>query len=203
MANNKNKELTQELVGHFRENRENLKKQWVKEMTAKKFLNGLTPQEIEIESSTIYDTCIDCLATGSYESAKKYARAMAEKGVLQGMTTEQIIGGMLTLRDVYGRSLCKKYGEPIKVNEALFIYEPMANKILSIVAMAFVEEKTKALEKTKAELEEKVLERTKELQERIEELEKFNKFSVDRELKMVELKEKLKEIESKLKEMRK
>ena len=202
MANNENKELTKELVEYFRENQEDLRRQWIREMTAKKFLEGLTSREIEIESTTIYDTCIDCLATGDYKSAEKYARVMAERGVLQGMSTEQIIEGMLTLRDVYGRSLCKKYAEPAKVSEALSAYEPVANKILSIVAMAFVEGKTKALGEAKAELEEKILERTKELQERVEELEKFNKVAVGRELRMVELKEKIEALENKIEELK-
>ncbi|MCK4464046.1 MAG: hypothetical protein KAU58_07025 [Candidatus Omnitrophica bacterium] len=202
MTNNKNKDLTKELVKYFRENREILRKQWIKEMVLKKFLEGLTPQEIETESTTIYDTCIDCLVTENYKGAKKYAQAMAQKGVLQGMSTEQIIGGMLTLRDVYGKSLRKKYTEPSKVNKALSIYEPVANKILSIVAMAFVDEKTKALEEAKAELEKKISERTKELRERVEELEKFSKVAVGRELKMVELKEKIKALENKIEELR-
>ena len=44
-------------------------------------------------------------------------------------------------------------------------------------------------------LEKKVAERTKELQEKLEDLEKFAKITIDRELKMVELKNKIKEIE--------
>lgn len=44
-------------------------------------------------------------------------------------------------------------------------------------------------------LEKKVEERTKELQKRIEELEKFHKLTIGRELKMVELKKKIRELE--------
>ena len=188
------------MVNHFRGNCDALRGQWIKEMAVKKLLEGLNAQEIKTESTVIYNTCVNCLASGTYEGAKKYAQSMAEKGVLRSMTTEQIIGGMLTLRDIYGRSLCEKYRDPTKVADALSIYEPVANKILSIVAMAFVNEKTKALEKTKAELEEKVSERTMELQEKVDDLEKFNRFGVDRELKMVELKKKINELEAKLKE---
>lgn len=47
-------------------------------------------------------------------------------------------------------------------------------------------------------LEKKVEEKTKELKEKIEELEQFNKFAVGRELKMLELKKRLKELEDKL-----
>ncbi|VVB94146.1 STAS domain protein [uncultured archaeon] len=136
--------LRQELVEHFREKRELLRQQWVEQMTTKGLLAGLTREDIENESITIYDTCIVCLETGEYEGAQTYATRMAERGVLRGMTTEQIIGGILTLRDVYGRSLFEWYQQDMeRLLAALDIYEPVANKILSIVALAFVEEREK------------------------------------------------------------
>ncbi len=148
---NKNKELTEELVVHFKKNRKTLREQWIKQMKGKKFLKSLTPQEIETESGIIYDTCIDCLATGKYKKAEKYTKAMAERGVLQGMTTEQIIRGMLTLRDIYGGSLFDHYKNScIKLNKALSVYEPVADMILSIVAMAFIKEKIKNLKEITA-----------------------------------------------------
>ncbi len=138
--------LSQELVAHFREKREVLRQQWVQQMTAKGLLAGLSQEEIETESSIIYDTCIACLEAGQYEGAETYATRMAERGVLRGMTTEQIIGGILTLRDVYGRSLFERYQKDIeRLSSALDIYEPVANKILSIVALAFVEEREKVV----------------------------------------------------------
>ncbi|MCX9013102.1 MAG: STAS domain-containing protein [Candidatus Methanoperedens sp.] len=136
--------LRQELVEHFREKRDVLRQQWVQQMTAKGLLAGLTQEEIETESMTIYDTCVVCLETNRYEGAQAYATRMAERGVLRGMTTEQIIGGLLTLRDVYGRSLFERYQQDMeRLSAALDIYEPVANKILSIVALAFVEEREK------------------------------------------------------------
>jgi len=136
--------LRQELVEHFREKRELLRQQWVQQMTAKGLLAGLSQAEIETESITIYDTVIACLETGEYEGAEAYATRMAERGVLRGMTTEQIIGGMLTLRNVYSRSLFEWYQHNMeRLSAALDIYEPVANKILSIVALAFVEEREK------------------------------------------------------------
>src|SRR5512144_2415692 len=138
--------LRQELVEHFREKRELLRQQWVQQMTAKGLLAGLTQEEIETESITIYDTVIVCLETGQYEGAQTYAMRMAERGVLRGMTTEQIIGGLLTLRDVYGRSLAERYQhDQERLSAALDIYEPVANKILSIVALAFIEEREKVV----------------------------------------------------------
>src|SRR5512142_3209235 len=138
--------LQHELVTHFRAMRETLRHQWIQQMTAKGLLAGLTPAETETESSTIYDTCVECLETGRYDGAQDYARRMAERGVLRAMSSEQILGGMLTLRDVYGRSLADRYQRDLpRLACALDIYEPVANKILSIVAMAFIEEREKVV----------------------------------------------------------
>lgn len=138
--------LVRELVAHFREKREPLRQQWVEQMMAKELLAGLTAEETETESIIIYDTCVGCLEAGKYDGAQTYATKMAERGVLRGMTAEQIIGGLLTLRDVYGRSLSVRYqGNMKRLSEALDVYEPVANKILSIVALAFIEEREKVV----------------------------------------------------------
>ena len=134
--------LRQALVAHFRGERNSLRREWVHQMTAKKLLEGMTPQETEAESATIYDTCIECIETARYDSAEAYAKKMAERGVLRGMTSEQILGGMLTLRDVYGRSLFGKYrNDMAQLTAALDVYEPVANNILAVVAMAFIRER--------------------------------------------------------------
>jgi rsbT co-antagonist protein RsbR len=138
--------ITQELVSNFKRERDSLRRQWVAQMTAQDYLAGLTSEEIESESATIYDTCVGCLETGSYEGAEEYALRMAERGVLRGMTTEQIIGGLLVLRDVYGRSLFRWYQQDMqKLSGALDTYEPVANKILAIVALAFIQEKERVV----------------------------------------------------------
>ncbi|MBI3948309.1 MAG: STAS domain-containing protein [Armatimonadetes bacterium] len=147
--------LLLELVGHFRDHRERLLQAWVEQMTAKGLLAGLSAEETNTESVTIYDTCVGCLATGQYAGAETYAANMAQRGVLRGMTTEQIIGGLLTLRDVYGRSLAERYqGNMARLAAALDIYEPVANKILSIVAMAFIEERERVVREQQASIRE-------------------------------------------------
>lgn len=140
------KGLLQELLTHFREKSKSLRHQWIKQMASKKLLEGLSKEETEIESTAIYDTCIKCLQTGNYDSAKEYASKMADGGVLRGMTSEQIIDGMLVLRDVYGRSLFPQYKKDTeKLLSALDLYEPMANRILSIVSISFVKEREKTI----------------------------------------------------------
>lgn len=64
-----------------------------------------------------------------------------------------------------------------------------------------VKARTKALEEAKQLLEQKVEERTKELKERIEELEKFHRLTVGRELKMIELKKEIARLKQQIKEL--
>lgn len=139
-------DLREELVRHLRDNRDRLRARWVELMTSKGLLAGLSPEETETESATIYDTCVGCLETGEYSGAQAYARLAAERGVLRGMTTEQIIGGMLTLRDVYARSLFERYQRDLKaLSGALDVYEPVANQILAIIALGFIEERERVV----------------------------------------------------------
>jgi hypothetical protein len=65
-------------VEHFREKRELLRQQWVHQMTAG-LLAGLTQEEIETESITIYDTCIVRLETSEYEGAETYAATLIRR----------------------------------------------------------------------------------------------------------------------------
>ncbi len=141
-----NEKLLEELSGLLEDNSEELKNQWVKEMTEMKLLEKLTPVEIEQQSSAIYDTCVLTIKNGNYDAARKYASEMAKKGVLEAMTVDQIIMGMLKLRDVYGRFIFSKYQQEVtKLYKFLDIYEPIANKILNIVALAFVQEREKVI----------------------------------------------------------
>jgi phosphoglycerate-specific signal transduction histidine kinase len=57
--------------------------------------------------------------------------------------------------------------------------------------------RTEDLAREKIHLEEKVEQRTKELQERVNELESFHKLTIDRELKMIELKDEIKRLKVK------
>lgn len=68
------------------------------------------------------------------------------------------------------------------------------SKVLEIRVRA----RTKQLEEEAASLEEKVKERTRELKKKIEELERFQKIAVGRELKMIELKKEIKRLKEEL-----
>ncbi len=143
-----------ELVSHFKSKREEMRRQWVSRMNEKAMLKGLTPEEIESEYD-IYDACVESLASGNYEVAREFATRMAEKGVLRSMTAEQILAGMLTLRDVYGRSLFDRYQTDMKkLSQSLDVYEVVANNILSIVSLAFINEREKTLKQAQEAIRE-------------------------------------------------
>ncbi|MFZ1058600.1 MAG: ATP-binding protein [Candidatus Rokuibacteriota bacterium] len=84
---------------------------------------------------------MDCLEAGKYEAARVRVQAMTRRGEGRGTTTEHIIEGLLVLRDVYRRSLFKKYrADPGRLAKALDLYSPVANRLLAVVVRAIFEE---------------------------------------------------------------
>ncbi|MFN3477282.1 MAG: sensor histidine kinase, partial [Candidatus Methylomirabilales bacterium] len=145
MARNR---LRQELVDHFREKRELLRRQWIETMKTNGLLHGLTPPEIEHEFCSLYDASVSCLETGKEEAALAYARSMAQLDLFGKMTTERVIDGLLTLHEVYRRSLFRKYSaDRDRLAKVLDTYAPMANRILTTVALAFVKERERAVKR--------------------------------------------------------
>jgi len=135
-------DLARELSSRLEQNADEVRSQWIKEMQQVGLLAALSPKEIEEQSKAIYDACVLCLKTGSYEGAERYAANMAKKGVLEAMTVDQIIAGLLILRDVYGGFIFQWYHkDPAKWHATIEIYQPVARKILNIVATSFVAER--------------------------------------------------------------
>jgi len=138
--------FTGEMVSYFKGKREAIRKRWVEAMQAKGLLGGLSADEVETESARIYDTCVECLETGKFDSAQTYAKAVAKQGILAGVTSEQIVMGVLTLRDILGRAIFENYGkDPEKWAKILDIYEPVASTILGIVSEAFLKERERLI----------------------------------------------------------
>ncbi len=114
------------------------------------------------------------------------------------------IGNVARMFNSMSKSLETKYGELKGLNEQLAnAYRLADQKVKERTAELEkaktsleekVKERTKELERLKADLEKKVDNRTKELRQKLAELEKFHKLAVDRELKMVELKQELDEL---------
>jgi tRNA(Phe) wybutosine-synthesizing methylase Tyw3 len=76
------------------------------------------------------------------------------------------------------------------------VEEEYLRKYSHIVATK-LEEKVEEIQRLNAELEQRVKERTAELEAKIAEVERLNRLFVDRELRMKELKEQIKELEKK------
>jgi len=152
MAQTHNK-LRQELVSHFREKCEPLRRQWVQQMRAKGLLQRLTPQDIEDESGALYDTFVDYLESGKYEALLAYVRSMAKSEVWVRMTIEHVIDGLLILGDVYRRSLLKRYrADTGKLEKALDLYSHVANRLLALVTLAVVEDREQLMKREVSQL---------------------------------------------------
>jgi rsbT co-antagonist protein RsbR len=142
---------TQELVTILEQNAEKLRLQWIRLMNETRLLAALSPKEIEEQSKAIYDACVQCLKTGEYSAAEKYAQSMAKRAVLSAMTVDQIIAGLLILRDVYGKFIFDLYHDkPQKWESTTGVYEPVARRILNIAALAFVNEKEAVIKQQEA-----------------------------------------------------
>ncbi|WXG47232.1 MAG: STAS domain-containing protein [Candidatus Atabeyarchaeum deiterrae] len=142
MSKKNSQELARTLTSLLEQNADEIRSRWINEMQQSGLLASLSPKEIEDESKAIYHECLLCLKTGSYESAQRYAANVAKKGVLASMTVEQIIAGFLILRDLYGRFVFENYHkEPEMCSAIIGVYEPVARKILNVVASAFVTER--------------------------------------------------------------
>jgi rsbT co-antagonist protein RsbR len=145
--------LTRELSTLLEHNAGEVRSQWIKEMRGQGLLVALSPKEIEEQSKAIYETCLLCLKTGSYEAAQRYAAGMATKAVLPTMTVDQMIAGLLILRDVYGRYIFEWYHKnPKKWQAFVSVYEPVARKILNIAALAFVTERESVIKQQQREV---------------------------------------------------
>jgi signal transduction histidine kinase len=78
---------------------------------------------------------------------------MAERDVFRGIGAKQVIGRLLVLRDVCGRALherCK--GNPAAEAGVRDVYEPVVNRMLTIVAMAFLQERERAVGRGREQL---------------------------------------------------
>jgi signal transduction histidine kinase len=147
-------EAVSTIVRYLRAEREAIRRAWVSEMARRGFGKLLSPAEAESESARVYDALVECLETGRYHSAQAYAQDMAERDVFRGIGATQVMGRLLVLRDVCGRALGRRYLQDRgEAAAGLDLYEPVVNRILTIVAMAFLQERERAVGRSRAQLE--------------------------------------------------
>jgi len=138
--------LLRELVAHLRENRTQLREEWVRRITESKLLTAMTRDEIFAEATSVYDKYVAVLESGSVESLQAYARDLSERIIPRGVETHEVVGIVLLLRDVLARSLFKKYQSDFGLlNRVLDAYEPAANRIANTVAVSFVQERERII----------------------------------------------------------
>src|SRR5712671_5724064 len=139
-------ELLRELVAHLRQNRPQLREEWVSRISEAQLLMAMTKEEIFAEATSVYDSYVEALETGTFEALQAYARNLSERIIPRGVETHEVIGIVLLLRDVLARSLFAKYqADSEKLNRILDAYEPAANRIANTVAVGFVQERERVI----------------------------------------------------------
>jgi PAS domain S-box-containing protein len=96
--------------------------------------------------------------------------------------------------------LITKTGTAVNVNVSASLRKDREN---NAIGYFFAFSDINELKKLQWQLEQKVEERTKQLREKIDELERFNQLAVGRELKMVELKQEIENLRSQLEKIKK
>ena len=138
--------LLRELVSHLRANRTQLREVWARRISEARLLTALTQEEIFSEATSIYDSYVGVLETGSVEALQDYARNLSERIIPRGVEVDEVVGIVLLLRDVLARSLFEKYQTDFDLlNRVLDAYEPAANRIANTVAGNFVGERERVI----------------------------------------------------------
>jgi rsbT co-antagonist protein RsbR len=138
--------LLPELVAYLRQNRTELREEWVRRITNARLLRVMTAEEIFSEVTAVYDNYVDALETGSVETLRAYARDLSERIIPRGVETDEVLGIVLLLRDVLARSLFVNYQhDPDLLDRILDAYEPAANRIAVTVGVSFVEERERVI----------------------------------------------------------
>ena len=138
--------LLRELVAHLRKARTQLREEWVLRITKAELLTAMTREEIFAEATSVYDSYVEALETGTLEALQSYARNLSERIIPRGVETHEVVGIVLLLRDVLARSLFAKYHADFSMlNSVLDAYEPAANRIAITVAVGFVQERERVI----------------------------------------------------------
>jgi rsbT co-antagonist protein RsbR len=146
LPRNEAPELLRELVAHLRQNRTQLREEWLRRIAETRLLTAMTKEEIFAEATSVYDSYVEALETGTFEALQAYARNLSERIIPRGVETHEVIGIVLLLRDVLARSLFAKYQADFeKLNRILDAYEPAANRIANTVAVGFVQERERVI----------------------------------------------------------
>jgi rsbT co-antagonist protein RsbR len=138
--------LLRELVAHLRQTRTQLREEWVRRIAEAQLLTAMSKDEIFAEATSVYDSYVEALETGTFEALQAYARNLSERIIPRGVETHEVVGIVLLLRDVLARSLFAKYHADFTLlDRVLDAYEPAANRIAITVAVGFVQERERVI----------------------------------------------------------
>jgi rsbT co-antagonist protein RsbR len=138
--------LLSELVAHLKQNRTRLREEWVQRIIVGRLLTAMSKDEVFAEATSVYDSYLEVLETGSVEALQAYARNLSERIIPRGVETHEVLGIVLLLRDALARELFSKYGTHFdQLNRVLDAYEPAANRIATTVGVGFVQERERVI----------------------------------------------------------
>jgi rsbT co-antagonist protein RsbR len=138
--------LLRELVAHLRENRTQLREEWLRRILVAQLLTAMSREEVFAEATSVYDSYVEALETRTLEALQAYAKKLSERIIPRGVETNEVVGIVLLLRDVLARSLFAKYQTDGRLlNDVLDAYEPAANAIAITVAVGFVRERERVI----------------------------------------------------------
>src|SRR5207245_10954287 len=84
--------LLRELVAHLRQNRTQLREEWVSRITEAELLTAMTKEEIFSEATSVYDSYVEVLQTGTFEALQTYARNLSERIIPRGVDQQEVRG---------------------------------------------------------------------------------------------------------------
>ena len=130
------------VVAHLREHRTRLRQEWASRIHDVHLLQEMSPQEMDLATTSVYDNHLEVLETGSVEALQQFARDLSERINPRGVETQEVLGVVLTLHDVLARSLVNEY-QPDSglLNRLLDAYDPVASRIATTVAFTCVGER--------------------------------------------------------------
>ncbi|HSN14761.1 MAG TPA: LuxR C-terminal-related transcriptional regulator [Anaeromyxobacteraceae bacterium] len=140
--------LMEELAAHLRAQSVALRAEWARRIGEAHLLSAMSREEIFAEATLVYDQYVEALQTGTFEALQSYSRELSERLIPRGVETGEVVGSVLLLRDVLARSLYARFGqEPAGLDRILDAYEPAANRIATTVAVGFVEERERVIQR--------------------------------------------------------
>lgn len=128
------------MVELFKGNAEPIRTKWVELVMRRELFKEMTPEDLDKESATVYNICIQCFESGKFDQAEEYAHTRASSGIVRGMTVGGFIRSLLILRDEFDHTLYQKYGSEGRYEETLPLFEPVINDMLSRCVLVFSKE---------------------------------------------------------------